>query len=357
MNQGSIIEVNRGIIDVNLGCTGWALFMMLLQLSCCVLFLFRSSLKNPFFPFLLSLLISFILSIIRLIILALVVKDKVAFQYWHYDEGANLFTSVGMVLFWGIIFLKLPNSLSLDVSPVNFRDRPHPFLLSISVILGIIFLSFSLFFSPIAGVNQIASYKFPDKISLANWKMMESSPSHLTVKTLTPKVSPAQEGDSDSKDLETVLANQIYHYKNDHQLLTVNAHYIVNTSGDIKGYHEKFRELPQLKNTIEKQTKDGSSLYFMKDQQPSLTACVNYQGKTTVTSSQFGRSLYAAASNNLQVLHILNWLLGKAILNDKRCLLLEVSIDSQATDHDTQLMAVWTELVSYWQKNFPSLRN
>jgi cyanosortase A-associated protein len=262
-----------------------------------------------------------------------------------------------MILFWGIIFLKLPSGLSLDLPPVNFRSRPNPFLLTISVILGIIFLSFGLFFSPSPGVNTIAFYKFPEQIPLGNWQLINSYPSSLTVKTLTSKVSPTQEGDSEAKDLESVLANQIYHYKNDNHLIIFNAHYISNTSGDIKGYYEKFQELSKLENTIEKQTKDGSSLYFIKDQKPSLTACVNYQGKTTATSSQFGSSMYIAGSNNFQVFHILNWLLGKTVLNDKRCLLLEVSIDSRSPDREAQLMKAWTELVSYWQKNFPPLRN
>jgi hypothetical protein len=49
--------------------------------------------------------------------------------------------------------------------------------------------------------------------------------------------------------------------------------------------------------------------------------------------------------------------MGKTLLNDKRCLLLEASIDSQSSDRDAQLMVAWTELVSYWKKNFPPLRN
>lgn len=357
MNQGSIIKVNGGAVDVNIGCTGWALFMVLMQLSCCVLFVFRSSLKNPFFPFIISFFISFILSIIRIIILSLVVKDKVAFQYWHYDEGASLFTSGGMILFWGIIFLKLPNSLSFDLPPVNFRDRPNPFLLTISVILGFIFLSFGLFFSPIAGVNQIAAYKFPAQIPLANWQLTDSYPSSLIARTLTSNSDRTQEEDSETENLETVLANQIYRYKNDDHLLQINAHYIVNTLGNIKDHYEKFEGLPKLEKTIEKQTKDGSFLYFIKDQKLSFIACINYQGKTTVKPSQFGRYLYTSASNNFQVFHVLNWLVGKAVLNDKRCLLLEVAIDSRSPDRDAQLMTVWTELVSYWQKNFPPLRN
>jgi cyanoexosortase A len=354
INEGSIIHMNGGSVDVYMGCTGWYLFFLLSQLSFCVLFLFRSYLKNIFLPFLLSFLISFILSIIRIIILSLVVKNDAAFHYWHEGDGSDYFTFGGMILFWGIIFLKLPNSLSFDLPSVNFRIRPHPFLLTVSVILGIIFSSLSLFFSPIAGINTIPPYKFPDQISLTNWQLIDSYPSSLTVKNLNPKVSSAQEENSETEDLGTILANQIYHYKNDNNLLTVKAHYIVDTSGSIKGYYKNFQELSQIKNNIEKQGKDGSSLYFINGKQSSLTACVNPQGKTTVTSPQFIRSLYISASSHMP---FLNWLMGKAFLKDKRCLFLEASIDGRSPDRDEQLMAAWTELVSYWQKNFPPLRN
>jgi cyanoexosortase A len=354
-NEGSIVHVNGGGIDVYMGCTGWDLFFLLSQLSVCVLFLFRSSLKNIFLPFLLSFLISFILSIIRLIIMALVVKDDAVFDYWHVGDGSSLFSFGGMILFWGVIFLKLPSSLSFALPSVNFRTRPNPFLLTVSVILGIIFSSFSLFFYPIAGINTIAPYNLSDKISLANWQLTNSYPSSLTVKNLTPKVSTnQQEENSEIEDLGRVVANQIYHYKNNNDLLKVKAHYIVNTSGKVKDYYKKFQEFSQLENTIEKQGKYGSYLYFINDNQPSLTACINYQGKTTVTSPQFISSLYRYTSSHTP---LLNWLMGKAFLNDKRCLLLEVSIDGQSSDRDAQLMGAWTELVSYWQKNFPPLRS
>ena len=217
-------------------------------------------------------------------------------------------------------------------------------------------MSFSLFFSPIAGVNQIASYKFPAQLSLTNWQLVERYPSSLTVKNLNSQTYSTQEENSETEDLGTVLANQIYHYKHNNNLLTIKALYIVDTLGDTKNYYTRFQELSKLENAIEKQTKDGSSFYFINGRQSSLTACVNYQGKTTVTSSQFARSLYKGASNNFQISHLLNWLMGKTLL-DKRCLLLEASIDSRSPDRDAQLMSAWTELVSYWQKNFPPLRN
>jgi cyanosortase A-associated protein len=84
---------------------------------------------------------------------------------------------------------------------------------------------------------------------------------------------------------------------------------------------------------------------------------MNSQGKTTVTSPQFVSYFYSSSLSNFEISDILNWLMGKTLLNDKRCLLLEVAIDSRSPDREAQLMTVWTELVSYWQKNFPPLRN
>ena len=272
VNQASIISVNGGTIDVIWGCTGWHLFMILLQLSCCVLCLFRSSFKNPLFPFIISFFISFVLSIIRLIIMALVVKDKVAFDYWHHGEGSSLFTSASMVLFWGIIFFRLPSSLSFDLPSVNFRDRPNPFLLTISVILGLIFLNLSLFFSPIAGVNQIASYQFPDKISLASWKIVDNHPSNLIGKNLKPDPASRTEQEVELDKLNKILSGRVYRYKNSSGELTVNANYIVNTLANINNYYDNFGKLSQLTNAVEKKEKDGFYLSFTNEKQLHFTA-------------------------------------------------------------------------------------
>ena len=141
--------------------------------------------------------------------MALVVKDKVAFDYWHHGQGSSLFTSASMILFWGIIFFKLPSSLSFDLPSVNFRDHPNPFLLTISVILGLIFLNLSLFFSPIAGVNQIASYQFPDKISLASWQIVDNHPSNLIGKNLKPDPASRTEQEVELDKLNKILSGRV----------------------------------------------------------------------------------------------------------------------------------------------------
>jgi cyanosortase A-associated protein len=299
--------------------------------------------------------------------MALVVKDKVAFDYWHHGEGSSLFTSASMILFWGIIFLKLPSSLSFDLPSVKFRSHSNPFLLTISVILGFIFLSFGLFFSPIEGVNTISSYQFPDQIPLVNWKSVDSHASNLIGKNLKPDPSSREEYGIELDKLNKILAGRVYNYKNSSSELTVNANYIVNTLANINSYYYNLEKSSQLKNAVEKKEKEGFYLNFTNENKLYFTACVNSQGKTSVKSHQFINYFYThqimnyfykSSLINFKIDHIiLNSLMGKTLLNDKRCLLLEVSIDSRSPDRDAQLMSAWTELVSYWQKNFPPLRS
>jgi cyanosortase A-associated protein len=125
----------------------------------------------------------------------------------------------------------------------------------------------------------------------------------------------------------------------------------------ISNYYDNFKKSSQLKNAVEKKGKDGFYLNFTNDNQLHFTACVNSEGKTTVTPNQFRSYFYSSSLSNFEIGHIFKWLMGKALLKDKRCLLLEASIDSRSPDRDAQLMTAWTELVSYWQKNFPPLRN
>jgi cyanosortase A-associated protein len=219
------------------------------------------------------------------------------------------------------------------------------------------FLNLSLFFSPIAGVNQIASYQLPDQIPLASWQIVDSHPSNLIGKNLKPDPESRSEQEVELDKLNKILAGRVYRYKNSSSELTVNANYIVNTLASIDNYYDNFKKSSQLKNAIEKKEKDGFYLNFTNENQLHFTACVNSQGKTTVTSPQFINYFYKSSLSNFEIGHILNWLLGKTVLNDKRCLLLEASIDSQSSDRDAQLMGAWAELVSYWQKNFPPLRS
>ena len=131
----------------------------------------------------------------------------------------------------------------------------------------------------------------------------------------------------------------------------------MNTLASINNYYDNFEKSSQLKNAVEKKEKDGFYLNFTNDNQLHFTACINSQGQTTVTSRQFINYFYKSSLSNFEIGNILNWLLGKTVLNDKRCLLLETSIDNPSSDRDAQLMRAWTELVSYWQKNFPPLRS
>ena len=96
---------------------------------------------------------------------------------------------------------------------------------------------------------------------------MDNYPSNIISKISKPRGSLDEaRGSEPSNSINKILAGQIYHYKNNSNLLTVNAHYIINASGSIKDYYKKFQDLPQLKNTIEKEAKNGFYLYLINHQ-------------------------------------------------------------------------------------------
>ncbi|WP_371316424.1 archaeosortase/exosortase family protein [Dolichospermum heterosporum] len=58
VNQGTIVYVNGGAIDIYDPCTGISLLLMLLRVSITLVILFPFLLKNIYLPFILSFLIS-----------------------------------------------------------------------------------------------------------------------------------------------------------------------------------------------------------------------------------------------------------------------------------------------------------
>ena len=84
-----------------------------------------------------------------------------------------------------------------------------------------------------------------------------------------------------------------------------------------------------------------------------LTASINSMGKSTATVSQFIAYFYRPYLNPSQWLNLLN---GKQTLRDKRCVWGQLSL-AKAERSDAELEAVWQALLSYWQDNFPKLKN
>ncbi|MFM6000833.1 MAG: cyanoexosortase A system-associated protein [Dolichospermum sp.] len=359
VNQGTIVYVNGGGIDIYDGCTGIPLLLMLLRLSMMLVILFPFLLKNIYLPFILSFLISGIFSIGRLIIMALVVTDKPAFHYWHGHEGGNIFAVLSFLSFGAIILLLSPNdppNNQIPLSPSKVTSgKSQPVSYSngiVSISLIIILFNFWFFYS--VKLGEVATYSFPQQIPLPGWQLTASEPLSMSQKRNN---LPQQTTDMEADHSKDILSGQIYHYRKAGQDLTVNFYYISSYSflGNIQSYYEEFTfspDLPKLIKPLKKVNPKGHHLQFSSEENHYLTACINSMGKSTVTQSQFTAYFYRPYLNPSQWLNLFN---GKQTLRDKRCVWGQLSL-AKANGSEAELEAVWQALLSYWQDNFPKLK-
>jgi hypothetical protein len=113
--KSTFLYVNGGVVNINSSCTALPIFLVYFNLLL-ILWLFYPKFFYPklikkFFWYLLSVfLISFLLSVVRIAVMALVVNDKPLFDYWHGNQGSNIFMIVGLLCFGGLIFFNVPNT-------------------------------------------------------------------------------------------------------------------------------------------------------------------------------------------------------------------------------------------------------
>ncbi len=355
VNQGTIVYVNGGAIDIYDGCTGIPLLLMLLRLSMTLVILFPFLLKNIYLPFILSFLISGVFSIGRLIIMALVVTDKPAFHYWHGNEGGNIFALLSFLSFGVIILLLSPNN-QIPLSPSKVISGKSQAVSYSNVIVGIslIIILFNFWFYYSAKLGEIAVYRFPQQIPVPGWQLTASEPVSIPQKEQN---IPPQTIDMEADHSKDILSGQIYHYRKAGQDLTVNFYYIPSSSnlGNIQSYYKSLTflpDLPKLIKPLETVNPKGYHLQFSSGENHYLTACINSMGKSTATVSQFIAYFYRPYLNPSQWLNLLN---GKQTLRDKRCVWGQLSL-AKANGSDAELEAVWQALLSYWQDNFPKKR-
>ncbi len=360
VNQGTIVYVNDGAINIHEACTGIPLLLMLLRISMTLIIFFPSFLKNTYLPFILSVVISGVFSITRLVIMALVVTDKPAFHYWHGLEGGNIFAALSFLLFGSIILLLSPNN-QIPLSSSKVTSHKSQLLSYSNAIVGItlIIILFNFWFYYSAKLGEIAVYHFPQQIPLPGWQLTASEPVSIPQKEQNiPPQTIDMEMEMEAEQRKQILSGQIYHYQKTGQDLTVNFYYIPSSSnlGNIQSYYKSLTflpDLPKLINPMEKINPKGHHLQFSSGEKHYLTACINSMGKSTATVSQFIAYFYRPYLNPSQWLNLLN---GKQTIRDKRCVWGLLSL-AKSNGSETQLEAIWQTLLSYWQNNFPKLKN
>ncbi|MEY2979546.1 MAG: cyanoexosortase A system-associated protein [Prochlorotrichaceae cyanobacterium] len=157
------------------------------------------------------------------------------------------------------------------------------------------------------------------------------------------------------------LADQAYQYQivleQNFQLQpTLQVHYIVRSTGDVKRYVKQAFSLPSQAGKSElKHNLFGDYLQILESDQLQFSTCLDPYGRSTVSIRD-----YQGNRNFRDIRYrLLPWLLG-APLKDERCLFTTLTIALEPKDLPTlepPLESLWQDWCQWWINNFPEYRS
>lgn len=190
-------------------------------------------------------------------------------------------------------------------------------------------------------IGQPTPYTFPKKVPLKNWQPLPDAPeATVTASADAPK--------------------RLYRFAQNGKVLEIEMRYLTDTNGNIPDLLKKDLTLPEQPNSrlfagIPHRDETGFYGLFSHQGRAYLSACINPVGGSTLTRSQFRQNLQ---TYDLQPQRLRAWLVAKADLRDRRCLLTTLSLPIQQDSLKTtaeQLERVWVNWYQWWQPRFPSL--
>lgn len=89
---------------VNYSCSGMPMIILLLKLTFALIILFPFGIKQRILIPILSVITGFTLGVIRVCILTLLIPQPTNFDYWHGNDGSQIFSTVAIILFCGFAY-------------------------------------------------------------------------------------------------------------------------------------------------------------------------------------------------------------------------------------------------------------
>lgn len=149
-------------------------------------------------------------------------------------------------------------------------------------------------------------------------------------------------------------SGHIYRYGKDNHRLDLQMNYVIDANANQKYFRQYDPTSTDVSTTIiQRESQQGFYHLSTEKNRAYLRACIDPQGRSTITYDQFIRNRYV---NDLQFKRILPWVLGEVTLRDHRCLWTHLSIPIQGTSPDPAyeiLEAAWFPWQTWWKGHFP----
>ncbi|MBD2138374.1 archaeosortase/exosortase family protein [Anabaena sp. FACHB-1237] len=364
--QGQLVYVNGWGIDIYPACTAFPVIFACLELLL-IVYSFYVSISNKWDIFLnvaVAFVWPFLLSIIRLCIMALVVNDTAKFKYWHGIPGSNLFMTLGLIGCGLFIIIRMPERITsppLVSHETLWRSpqkegivRGYLCLISLGLILLIAW--------PEGAAQRIAGYQFPEIITLKNWQMERSEP--LSTKamgffidtqqgeTITPEK--IQQEQRQQKTSNILMAGRHYFYQQNQTSLESVLTYVINSEAQIPYLDDPdFVASDHTEQLTNVKLKPNTPYLMVKGQEKThLASCLTSQGQTVTNDYDF-RRVSRIRDILLNPQNFAQWFLGKRLMWDRRCVWVHLASPSSNPNVEPLLVSAWEELRNYYQQNFP----
>ncbi|WP_448561995.1 cyanoexosortase A system-associated protein [Trichothermofontia sp.] len=154
---------------------------------------------------------------------------------------------------------------------------------------------------PIAPTPLLVPVALPDAPPLPGWQLTQSTPIAIAL-------------------IDGSRASHAYHFQRDNQVLTIHIHYLAPwTDGNNSRFLFVNTALRTANAQLQARSHPETGFYGVLTTQGRayLTACINPQGKSTITQQQTAQNRY---TTGLRLGRVLRWLLGQGALLDGRCL-------------------------------------
>ncbi|MFN5513698.1 MAG: archaeosortase/exosortase family protein [Cyanobacteriota bacterium] len=370
--QDNFLLVNEGIVKVNNPCTLIPLIITCVSFVLIIFSFFSFKRKRRILVvcLLISAALSFVLSIIRIAVMALVVNDQPSFDYWHGTSGSNLFMIIGLVGCGSYIISQVQvedSSLAIPTQQYIHHSYKNDwlailFLWSILVVFGL------LIFSPDGGAKRLQGFSFPQSLPFSKATVLESQALLRSEdgSLVTPDwqnavipVLPKSEKDEERIDFRLFMAGQRYNLVQENANLNLTLTYVLGNSWKFLRIGTPMSSQPLYEDyltALETKEPKAPFLIWQGENSTHLLSCLTARGESFVTDvalENFPQRIRETFRNSRT---FYEWVSGQRLIRDSRCIwvhLFEESVNSPATNE--RLIALWKDLQIYWRQAFPPL--
>jgi len=349
-----LLTLPTGQVSVEYACTGGPLIVWLLKPSLLIVILFALTGLQKLGLALSTSGTGVFIGCIRVALLAIVVNNHSRFQYWHGPAGAQIFLAAAILAYVVLCNWLLPLEELSSTKHYKRSDSPNSpattmvqkwrLPLLTTTWMAVVFAAIYHIGVGTTGRRLLSTYTLTNTLSLNGWQQVSAT-------SLKSQTSDALT----TSDSGLVQSGKQYRYLKNNRQLEIQMRYVVNTRGEpnpFEGQPTGILVKEYQKNTIQL---NRTGYYELKTdvKLAYLTACINPRGGSTVTSAQFLHNRY---TNDFTWSRILNWVSGKEVLKDNRCIWAQLStpLNGVTASETYQILeSVWANNYTRWQSRFP----